>query len=455
VLPFEDISPKKDQEYYCNGLAEDLITRLNKIEGLKVPGRTSSFSFKGRGSSLREIGEKLKVDNILEGSLRKAGNKLRVTVRLIKAADGYPIWSDEYQRDAEDIFDLKDEICLAIIDKLKLKLLRGEMEKLVKRHTENPEAYNLCLLGNHYYNKWTQEGAKKARDYYEEATKKDPEYAAAYVGLAKSYHQLGSDMGLFPPREVFPQAKRAIERALEIDKTLGDAHTALGLIKFYYDWDWEGAEVELKRGIELSPNSAVAHIDYALYLGLVGRVDEAIVEAKRSLELDPLSLNANSDLGLHYSDAHQHDEAIAQFNKTIELDPDFSMVYWNLGYLYLDMGMLQEAIAALEKAVVLSGEHQGVKAALGLVYAKADRKGEALKILEELKQLSAGRYVPLLRIDHIYIGLGENDLALEWLEKAYEERDSTLIWLKVDRVYDGLRSDPRFKALLKKVGLEK
>jgi TolB-like protein/Tfp pilus assembly protein PilF len=451
VLPFEDISEKRDQEYYCNGLAENLITRLNKVEALKVPGRTSSFSFKGRGSSLQEIGEKLKVDNILEGSLRKVGNILHVTVRLIKAADGYPIWSDEYQRDAKDIFDLHDEISLAIVDNLKIKLLGEERAKLVKRHTENPEAYNLCLLGNHYYNKWTQEGAKKARDYYEEATKKDPEYAAAYVGLAKSYHQLGSDMGLFPPREVFPQAKRAVERALEIDKTLGDAHTALGLIKFYYDWDWEGAEVELKRGIELSPNSAVAHIDYALYLGVVGRVDEAIVEAKRSIELDPLSLNAKSDLGLHYSDAQRYDEAIAQFNKIIELDPDFSLAHWNLGYLYLYRGMLQEAIATLEKAVALSGEHPGVKAALGLVYAKAGRKGEALKILEELKQLSTGRYVPLLRIDHIYIGLGENDLALEWLEKAYEERDSALIWIKVDPVYDSLRDDPRFQDLLRRM----
>ncbi|MBA7694837.1 hypothetical protein ES703_103452 [subsurface metagenome] len=455
VLPFEDISPKKDQEYYCNGLAEDLITRLNKIEALKVPGRTSSFSFKGRGSSLREIGEKLKVDNILEGSLRKAGNKLRVTVRLIKAADGYPIWSDEYQRDAEDIFDLKDEICLAIINKLKLKLLRGEMEKLVKRHTENPEAYNLWLLGTHYYNKWTHEGAKKARDYYEEATKEDPEYAAAYVGLAKSYYQLGSEMGLFSPREVFPQAKRAVERALEIDKALSDAHTVLGTIKFYYDWDWEGAEVEFKRGIELNPNSAVAHDEYSIYLSAVGRVDEAIAEAKRSLELDALLLIANSDLGWHYRVAQQYDEALDHLNKTIELDPDFHMPHWNLGYVYLEMGMLQEAIAALEKAVALSGEHPGVKAGLGLVYAKADRKGEALKILEELKQLSTGRYVSSLRIDHIYIGLGENDLALGWLEKAYEERDATLIWLKVDRTYDSLRSDPRFKALLKKVGLEK
>jgi tetratricopeptide (TPR) repeat protein len=420
-----------------------------------VPGRTSSFSFKGRGTSLREIGEKLKVDNILEGSLRKTGNKLRVTVRLIKAADGYPIWSDEYQRDAEDIFDLKDEICLAIIDKLKLKLLRGEMEKLVKRHTENPEAYNLWLLGTHYYNKWTHEGAKKARDYYEEATKEDPEYAAAYVGLAKSYFQLGSEMGIFPPREVFPQAKRAVERALEIDKTLSDAHTALGLIKFYYDWDWEGAEVEFKRGIELSPNSAVVHDDYSTYLGAVGRVDEAIAEVKRSLELDPLSLSANNGLGFFYSLAHQNDEAIAQLNKTIELDPDFSMAYWNIGYVYFEMGMLPEAIAFAEKAVVLSGKHPGAKASLGLFYAKAERKGEALKILEELKQLSTGRYVPSLRIDHIYIGLGENDLALEWLERAYEERDATLLWLKVDPVYDSLRSDPRFKALLKKVGLEK
>jgi len=454
VLPFEDFSPQKDQEHFCNGMTDEIIAKLSRLEGLRVVPRTSVMRYINTDKDINKIAQELGVSNIVEGSVQKEKDNIRIISTLINVVDSSQPWSETYNRKLESVFDIQSDIAEKIVEALKMKLSPEERDRIQKRPTVNMEAYNLCLLGSHYYNKWTHEGAKKARDYYEEAIQEDPEYAAAYVGLGKSYWQLGSETGLSSPREVFPEAKRAIERALEIDETLSDAHTTLGLIKLYYEWDWQGAEVEFKRGIELSPNSAVAHDDYSMYLAAVGRLEEAIAEVKCALELDPLSLIANNGLGFFYSLAHQNDEAIAQWNKIIELDPDFNLPYWNLGYVYLDMGMLQEAITFAEKAVVLSGEHPGTKAGLGLVYAKADRKGEALKILEELKQLSTGKYVPSLRIDHIYIGLGENDLALEWLERAYEERDATLLWLKVDPVYDSLRSDPRFKALLKKMNFE-
>lgn len=317
------------------------------------------------------------------------------------------------------------------------------------------EAYNLCLLGQYYWNMWTVEGAQRARDYYEKAIQKDPEYAAAYVGLAKTFYQLGSEVSALSPKKAYPLAERAVERALEIDETIGDAHTILGGIKLYYNWDWSGAEIEFKQGIELSPNSSLAREEYSIYLAVVGRLEEAIAEAEQSLELDPLSFLANSDLGYYYYLFRQYDKAIQQLKKTIELEPGFALGLWNISTAYLQKGMFQEAIAAQGKAVMLTGEDPVYKADLGMIYAEAGRKKEAQEILDELKQLSKTRYVPATAIAWIYIGLGENDLALKWLEKACEDHDAFLVWLKVNPICDRLRSDHRFKTLLKKIGLEK
>jgi serine/threonine protein kinase/Tfp pilus assembly protein PilF len=453
VLPLEDISPKKDQEYYCNGLAEDLITRLNKIDALKVPGRTSSFSFKGRGSSLREIGEKLKVDNILEGSLRKVGNKLHVTVRLIKAADGYPIWSDEYQRDAKDIFDLKDEICLAIIDKLKLKLLRGEMEKLVKRHTENLEAYNLYLKGRYFWNKRHEGGLQKGLESFNQAIKKDSSYAPAHAGVADSLSMLGV-YGLLPAKEVFPEAKAAALKAIEIDDMLAEAYSSLGWINMLYDWDWAAAEKALKRALEIDPNYAIGQMWYALHFSYLGRFEEARAAIMKALELEPLSLLLNAQFGLILYMGRQYDEAIEQCLKTLEMDPNYLLSHYILGLGYMGKGMWKEAISAYEKAVALSEGSPFFVGHLGYAYAMSGQKDKARGTLHQLNEISKKRYVSFYFKALIYLGLGEKDQFFKCLERAYEDREPLLSAGKSVPFLDNVRSDPKYKALLKKMNLE-
>jgi TolB-like protein/Tfp pilus assembly protein PilF len=456
VLPFIDLSPQKDHEWFSDGLSDDLITALSSLKGLRVPARTSSFFFKGKELDIQEIGRKLNVEDVPDGSVQVAGDMLRVNAQLISVKDGCHLWSDQFDRRLEDVFSIRDEIAREIVKALKVRLLGEEEAHLTKRYTKNLEAYNLYLKGSYFWNKFTTEGFKKARDYYEKAIEADPEYAVAYVGLAESYIQLGVEVaGSLSPRETYPLAKRAVERALEIDETLGEAHTTLGFLKLYYDRDLLGAEVEFKRGLELSPNSAATHDEYSVYLANTGRLEEAIVEVKRSLELDPLLIIANSDLGYCLYLAREYDQAIEQTKKTMELDPNFPLAYLNLGSIYLQKGMIQESIAVLEKGVVLSGEHPSYKAELGIAYAMADRRGEALTILAELMQLPETGYVPAAWIARIYIGLRDYDKAFEWLDKAFEERDALLVGLKVDPFYDDIGSDPRFKVLVEKIGLEK
>jgi len=411
--------------------------------------------YKETDKDIKRIGQELDVAKVLEGTILKEADNIRVIVSLVDVEDRSQIWAETYDQRLDQVFAIQSQVAENIAQALERELSNEEIEHLQQRPTENMEAYNLCLLGQYYWKKWTVEGAEKARDYYQDAIRKDPEYADAYVGLARIYYQLGSEMGALSPKEASPLAKKAVERALEIDETLGDAHTILGYIELYFNWDWQRAEVEFKRGIELSPNSAQAHADYSVLLAIVGRLGEAIAEVKRSLELDPLLIIANSDLGAWYYASRQYDKSIQQLKKTTELDPNFLFALWNLGNSYLAKEMFQEAMATLEKAVVLSEGDPSLKSNLGMIYAKAGKKKEAQEILDELKQLSKRRYVPATLIADIYIGLGKNDLALEWLEKAYEQRDIYLMWLKFKLRYDSLRANPRFKTLLKKVGLEK
>nr|MQY60425.1 tetratricopeptide repeat protein [bacterium] len=453
VLPFVDLSPQKDQEYFCDGLTGEIIAKLSTLKGIKVISRTSTMRYKETDKDIKRIGQELDVAKVLEGTILKEADNIRVIVSLVDVEDRSQIWAETYDQKLDQVFAIQSQVSENIAQALERELSNEEIERLQRRPTENMEAYNLCLLGQYYWKKWTVEGAEKARDYYQESIRKDPEYADAYVGLARIYYQLGSEMGALSPKEASPLAKKAVERALEIDETLGEAHTTLGFIELYFNWDWQRAEVEFKRGIELSPSSAVAHDDYSLLLAVVGRLGEAIVEAKRSLELDPLLIIANSDLGAWYHASRQYDKSIQQLKKTTELDPNFLFALWNLGTTYLMKEMFQEAMATQEKAVVLSEGAPIYKSNLGMIYAKAGKKKEAQEILDELKQISKRRYVPATLIADIYIGLGKNDLALEWLEKAYEQRDIYLIWLKVKPRYDSLRANPRFKTLLKKMDL--
>jgi serine/threonine protein kinase/Tfp pilus assembly protein PilF len=445
VLPFYDLSAQKDQEYFCDGMAAELINRLTKIDKLTVPAQASSFSFKGKSLDVQEIGKKLKVESVLTGSLRKSEKRLRITVELVKVSDGYPIWSEKYERDIDDIFALQDEISLSVVDSLRIKLLGEEEAELVMRQTQNPEAYNLFLKGLYFWNKRTEDDIKKAIDYYEQAIELDSNYALAYARLADSY-------GLLPfytsvlPEEAFEKARSAAKKALDIDETLAEAHSALGFIKMYYDWDWEAAETELKRAVQSKPSYVTAHHWYAEYLSWMGRHEEAIAEINRAQEIDPLSLLINYMKAYILFYARQYERSIEQCRKTLELDPNFLMPYVNLGRAYLAKGMYEDAIVAFQK--------EGDRDYLGFAYALADKREKALAILEEMKERWKRGDIRALPIARVYVALGEEKLALDWLEKSLERREPRMVMLKVDPRFDPLRSDPRFKALLEKMNLE-
>jgi len=453
VLSFEDLSSDKDQEPFCDGIADELINRMTKIESIRVPARTSAFSFKGKGLDIREIGEKLEVENVLEGSVQKAGNKLRINVHLVNVVDGYTIWSEKYERDEEDIFALQDEISMAIVDNLKIKLLGEERAKLVKRHTENLEAYNLYVRGRYFQAKGTEEEMEKSLDYFQQAIEEDPTYALAYVGKADCYIIL-ADIGYLSSKEAYPKVRAAAEKALEMDDTLAGAYASLGFVKFKYDWDWAGAERDFKRAIELDPNYAYAHSNYSLYLSEMGRHDEAIKEAKRGLESDPLSLDINNILGWILYLARRYDQEIEQFQNLLEIDQNYWIAYNNLARAYAGKEMYKIAIVEAQKAIELSGGNTMAIAALGYIYALTGRRDEAKKVLDDLFELSKQEYVSSFYVALVYSCLGQKDQAFEWLDKAYEEHDVYLSQLKVFPLFDSLRSDPRYKALLKKMNLE-
>ncbi|MCI0698139.1 protein kinase [candidate division KSB1 bacterium] len=452
VLPFADLSPQKDQEYFCDGMAEELINALTKIESLKVVARTTAFSFKGEKSDVREIGRKLHVETLVEGSVRKAGNRVRITAQLVNVADGYHLWSEKYDREMEDIFAIQDNIAQQIVTALKIKLIGEPSAPLVKQYTENLEAYHLYLKGRYYWNKRYEGLLQKGIECFGQALEKDPDYALAYTGLADSYSVLGV-YHFLPPKEAFSRAKAAAEKALQIDENLAESHASLGMIVTYYDWDWPGAEREFQRAIALNPSYALAHSYYALCLAWMGRFDEAIIEAKQAQELDPLSLLANAFAGYVFYMARQYDQAIQECQKALEMDPNSVAALGFIAAAYFQKAMYEEAIAAFQKVIPLWKGNTFWLAALGMVYAGSGRKEEARKVLHELEERSKQQYVAPLDFVWVYTGLGEKDQAFEWLNKAYEERNG-LFRLKTEPTFDALRSDPRFEELLQKIGLE-
>ena len=452
VLPFEDLSPQKDQEHFCDGLADELINRLNKVDSLTVPARSSSFYFKGKDLSPQEIGEKLKVDNILEGTLRKSGNRLRITVSLINVSDGYPIWSDQYQRDEEDIFDLQDKISLDIVDNLKVKLLGEEKAQLVRRNTHDPEAYDLYLRGRFFWNKRTDEGIKKAIDYFEQAIAKDPNYALAYVGLADSYNVISwySD---FPFKQAIQNAREAIMKSLAIDNSNPEAFATSGFNKMY-DYDWPGAENELKKAIELNPNYATAHHWLAFYYLYQADFDKAIEEILKARELDPLSVIINADIAQISNYAREYDLAIEGAQKAIELDPTWGDAYFYLGFAYYGKGMIEETLSIYKKSRDLGPRNLAyIAIAAGVMFDQIGQSERAQQVRDEfLRGASRPDFQPFLWAVY-HFSIGENDRGFEWLDKAYEDRDPFLWYMKVDPNLDSVRSDPRYLELLRKVGL--
>lgn len=453
VLPFADMSPQKDQEYFCEGVSEELINALNKVKGLQVASRTAAFQFKGKGYDIDEIGKKLKVQTVLEGSVRKAGNKLRITAQLINIADGYHIWSERYDREMDDVFAIQDEISLAIVDNLKVKLLGEEKAVLTKRYTEDFDAYNLYLKGIYFWNRRYEGGLKRGLEYFQQAIQKDPTYALAYAGIAGCYISLGWFDWLHP-KEAFTKAKKAAEKALQMDDNIAEAPNSLAFTKFIFDWEWAAAEREFKRALELNPRSADAHHWYSHYLVAMGQHNEAIAEVKKALQLDPLLLIVNGALGWHFFLDHKYDQAIEQYQKTLDLDPSFVVSLWGLGIAYMQKAMYNEAAVAVQNAIDLTGEASLFAVTLDMIYSLAGKKFEAKNLLKKILEQSKQRYVSPFNISLIHLGLNQKDEAFEWLNNAYEQRDHWMAYIKVHPMLDSLRSDPRFTALLKKMNLE-
>jgi serine/threonine protein kinase len=454
VLPFEDLSPKKDQEYFCDGMTEEIIGKLSKLGELKVIARTSVMRFKDTEKDIKDIGQELGVVTILEGSVRKEKENIRISAQLINAEDGFHLWSGTYDRELASVFAIQDEIAQMIASKLRVELGGEEKALIVKRYTEDLEAYNLYLQGRYFLNKRTEEALKKSIEYFKQAIEKDPNFALAYFGLADSY-MLAVQIEVLPTKEVLPKAERAVLKALEIDDKLAEAHATLGYIKFTYYWDWMSAEKEYKRAIKLNPNSSTAHLWYSQFLNVMKRHDESIAEIKKAQELDPISLFIAANVGFRYYYARLYDQAIEEVQKALELDPNYWVAHWVLGYVYAKKEMYNEAITELQKAVEL--QEGGVVETLpdlGWAYGISGKRAEALKILDQLEIASKQRYIPSLYFAIVYSGLGEKDQALEWLEKAYQEHDFRLVWIGCDPSFDSLRSDARFKELLKKMNLE-
>jgi serine/threonine protein kinase/Tfp pilus assembly protein PilF len=451
VLPFANLSADKENEYFSDGLAEEIINALTRVPGLRVIARTSSFSFRGKETDVREIGAKLNVESILEGSVRKAGNRIRVTAQLIDAADGSHRWSERYDHEMTDVFAIQDEISQAIADKLRVRFAGDR--PLVKRYTENVEAYNLYLKGNYHAGRMTPESLAKAKEYFEQAIALDPKYALAWNGLASYYFMLGG-IGYMEPRVPYAQARQAALKALELDEEIPEAHnTMAGILGCEYDW--KGAEQEFRRARELDPKSAEVSAEYDLfYLVPMGRLDEAVAASRKALELDPLSPYLQWRLGLRYFYKRQLDRAIEQFRNALELDANYYMAHIYLGGSYLATGKFEEGKRSIERAGQIAGRIPAILAMLGLIDMATGRTAEARKILAEMEGMALKSYVPPNYFAVIYFALGEADKGWAWLEKAVDQHAVLITHLKVDPTGDTVRSHPRFQALLRKMNLE-
>jgi serine/threonine protein kinase/tetratricopeptide (TPR) repeat protein len=452
VLPFENASRVAEHEYLGDGIAGSLINILATIPKLRVMAQSTVFRYRGRGTDAQAVGRELNVRAVLTGRIMQSGGALRIGTELVDVATGSRLWGGQYDRKLGDIFAIQDEISNEISGALRLKLTRAEKKRLTKRQTVDAEAYRLYLKGRHHWNKWTEDGFYKAIEYFQQAVEKDPGYALAFTGLADSYVLLGWNSYL-PPKDAFPKAKRAAMGALRLDPDLGEAHTSDAAVLWLHDWRWPEAEIEFKRSLALSPSHPTASHWYAEYLMTMGRHAEAVERMKSSQELDPLSLIISVAIGWAFYMARRYEEAIEQFRRTVELDPNYPVTYWILGLVLRKMGRYEMAVAEGEKGVKLSGGSPLMNAALAQTLAAAGRKKEAIRILDELMELAKQKYVASYFFAGIYVGLGEEDRAMEYLEKSYEEHSHWLMYLHMDPSMDGLRSNPRLQDLLRRVGL--
>jgi TolB-like protein/class 3 adenylate cyclase len=456
VLPFVNMSAEKENEYLSDGIAEDLCTALTQVKGLHVPARTSSFAFKGKTEDIRKIGEQLNVATVLEGSVSKAGNKLRITAQLVNIPDGYQLWAANYDREMTDILDVRSDITRQVVAALKVQLGVEETQRLAKKPTETSQAYEIYLLGRYEFNKFNEAGFNKAIQHFRRALDVDPQFALASAGLAEAFNLLGY-WNFLSPSAAFPEAKRAAKRALEIDPKLAEARSALGFITYEYEWRYADADRELAEAVRTNPNSADARLWYAEFLIVMSRFAEAREQLDRAAEADPLSVRLLVDLAIWYWFQRQYEPALARLQTAIEMDPNNALTQHFLGYLLLKMNRPADAVAHVLRALELSSAFTGDQLAdLQRTFETSGANAFFRKHAQYAQQLNErGKYRSPLLIGVAYAAAGDRDAALSWLEKAVDEHAPWVPELKLEPTYDLFRSDPRFVVLLKRVGLEK
>jgi serine/threonine-protein kinase len=452
ILPFINASRDADADYLSDGITESIISNLSQLPRLRVMARSTVFRYKDREVDPQEIGRDLNVRAVLTGRVLQRSDRLVIKTELVDTSDGAQLWGEQYNRPLADIFSMEEEIAREISEKLRLKLSGEQKKRLTKRHTENTRAYHLYLKGRYYWNKRTEDGIKKGIEHFHEAITADPNYGLAYAGLADCYVLLAGYSSHLP-EEVFPVAKAAALKALKLDEALAEAHTSLAAVRAWYDWDWAGAELRYKRAIEINPGYATAYVWYALNLATVGRLDEALLTVKRAEELDPLSLIISLNVARILYFARRYDEAVEQCLKVFEIDSSFVVAHRRMGQIYHQKAMYDEAIAEYKKALALAKNDSETMSALGYTYAISGQREEAIKVLERVENLSKQEFVSPYSVARLYLGLGDIDRTMEWLERTYEERHSILIYTSVDPVFDSLRANERFQNLMQRMGL--
>jgi TolB-like protein/DNA-binding winged helix-turn-helix (wHTH) protein/tetratricopeptide (TPR) repeat protein len=454
VLPLENLSGDPSQDYFSDGMTDELIAELGQISQLRVISRTSAMTYKGARKPLPQIARELNVDAVVEGTVLRSGNRVRITAQLILASAEKHLWAHSYEVVLKDILLLQKDVARSIAGQIRTKLNSTEATGLNHSKAVNPEAYDAYLKGRYFWNKRTGEGLKKAIGYFTQAIETDPTYAPAYSGMADSYALMGDwEYGVLPPADAFPKAKAAAAKALALDNTLGEAHTSLAFVFDLFDWNWEAAEREYRQAVDLSPNYATVHQWYSWHLIVLGKTGEALAEMGKAEGLDPLSLIISADMADVLLISRRYDEAIQQSRKTMEMDPHFAVAHYQLGQAFVQKRMDDEAIAELQQAIGLSGGNKTFRSALAYAYARSGRRDKALEILNDLNNRLNNGFLNASEIALVYIGLGDKDQAMTWLEKAYGERFNPSVLIRPS--FDPLRSDPRFQNLLRRIGLSR
>jgi TolB-like protein len=454
VLPLENSGGNPETEFLSDGVSESLITRLSQLSSLRVISGTTAFRYKGQAIDLRAIGRELEVGAVLTGRMVTRGNALSISLELIDVRDNSILWAGRFNRGIDDLATVEDEISQIVAEKLEARLSGGEPTRLPKRSKQDPEAYRLYLKGRYYWNKRTGDAVRKGLDYFKQAIEVDPGFALAYAGIADSYAMSVFNI-MMSPRDGLPKARAAATSALELDESLAEACSSVAFVKMFYDWDWAGAEQEFHRTFKLNPNYSIARQWYAMELAALGRHEEAVRETERGLQIDPLSLSINATSSLLRYFVRQYDEALEQGLATVELDPTFFASHFVSGLAFEQKGQLEKAIEEFRASADLSGRWPLFVAGYGHACAAAGNREEARKVIAELRDTSVRKYVSSFAVAAVYAGSGDKDLTLEWLEKAYDERATWMIFLNVHPYFDFLRAEPRFQNLLKKIGLPK